>query len=116
MGRIVRVDEEGVRVAFGEREPRNQVFYTPDELSDLQPAFAITVHRSQGSEYPVVVIPLVTQHFMMLQRNLLYTAVTRAKRLLVLVGSQRALQMALDNTEQGLRLSGLARRLQSAAG
>jgi exodeoxyribonuclease V alpha subunit len=110
MGRITRVDEDGVRVAFAERE----VVYTPDELGDLQPAFAITVHRSQGSEYPAVVIPLVTQHFMMLQRNLLYTAATRAKRLLVLVGSQRALQMAIDNAEQALRTSDLARRLQGS--
>jgi exodeoxyribonuclease V alpha subunit len=110
MGRITRVDEDGVRVAFAERE----VVYTPDELGDLQPAFAITVHRSQGSEYPAVVIPLVTQHYMMLQRNLLYTAATRAKRLLVLVGSQRALQMAIDNAEQASRMSDLARRLQGS--
>lgn len=112
MGRIVSVTEEGLDVEYPER----RVFYTRDELSDLQPAFAVTVHRSQGSEYDVVVIPLVTQHFMMLQRNLLYTAVTRARKLLVLVGSRRALRMALDNADQGERASGLVERLQNALG
>ena len=111
MGHIARVTEEGLEVAFPER----RVLYGRDELGDLQPAFAITVHRSQGSEYDVVVIPLVTQHFMMLQRNLLYTAATRARKLLVLVGSKRALRMALDNADQGERCSGLARRLQHAS-
>ena len=109
MGRIARVTEEGLDVKYPER----RVFYTRDELSDLQPAFAVTVHRSQGSEYDVVVIPLVTQHFMMLQRNLLYTAVTRARKLLVLVGSRRALRMALENADQGERSSGLVERLQA---
>lgn len=107
MGRIQSVDEEGLQVRF----PDRTVHYAPDELGDLQPAFAITVHRSQGSEYDVVVIPLVAQHFLMLQRNLLYTAVTRARKLLVLVGSERALQLAIDNAEPAARVSGLARRL-----
>jgi len=70
------------------------------------------VHRSQGGEFPAVVVPLVTQHFMMLQRNLLYTAITRARRLVVLVGSQQALRMAVENAEQGLRESALAERLR----
>jgi exodeoxyribonuclease V alpha subunit len=108
MGRIVSVDEEGLQVRFPERT----VAYAPEELGDLQPAFAITVHRSQGSEYDVVVIPLVAQHFLMLQRNLLYTAMTRARKLLVLVGSERALQLAIDNAEPAARVSGLARRLK----
>lgn len=112
MGRIVAVDEDGVTVKF----PEKKVLYAPDELSDLQSAFAITVHRSQGSEYDVVVIPLVSQHFLMLQRNLLYTAVTRAKKLLVLVGSERALSMAIDNAEPSARVSGLARRLAAEPG
>jgi exodeoxyribonuclease V alpha subunit len=107
MGLIARVHDDGLLVAF----PEGQVGYGLADLADLQPAFAITVHRAQGSEYPAVVIPLVTQHFMLLQRNLLYTAVTRARRLLVLVGSRRALRMALDNAEPSLRLSGLAARL-----
>jgi len=110
MGRVTRVQENGLVVAF----PEQEVFYTLAELSDLQPAFAVTVHRAQGSEYPAVVVPLIPQHSMMLQRNLLYTAVTRARRLLVLVGSQRALRMAIDNAEQASRLSGLAQRLARA--
>ena len=108
MGRVASVDANGLVVRYPERE----VAYAPDDLGDLQAAFAITVHRSQGSEYPVVVIPLTTQHFVMLQRNLLYTAATRAKQLLVLVGSRRALQLALDNADQAQRSSDLARRLK----
>lgn len=107
MGRISAVAEDGLTVTFPER----QVSYAPEELGDLQPAFAITVHRSQGSEYDVVVLPVVPQHHLMLQRNLLYTAVTRAKKLLVLVGSERAIRRAVENAEQGLRLAGIARRL-----
>ncbi len=111
MGRIEQVfDDASVLVKFPERD----VVYASSELYDLQPAFAITVHRSQGGEFPAVVIPLVTQHYMMLQRNLLYTAVTRARKLVVLVGSQRALRMAIENAEQGHRESALAERLRTA--
>jgi exodeoxyribonuclease V alpha subunit len=110
VGRIVRADARGVTVAFPERE----LAYAPDDLGDLQPAFAITVHRAQGSEYPAVVLPLVTQHYLMLQRHLLYTAVTRARKLLVLVGSRRALQMAIARAEHAQRASGLAWRLRRA--
>jgi len=108
MGRIERVfDARSLLVRFPDRE----VTYADGELSDLQPAFAITVHRSQGGEFPAIAMPLVTQHRMMLQRQLLYTAVTRAKRLVVLVGSHRALRMAIENAEQSRRESGLAERL-----
>jgi exodeoxyribonuclease V alpha subunit len=111
MGRIEKVfDSRSLLVRFPERD----VTYADGELSDLQPAFAITVHRSQGGEFPAVVMPLVTQHWMMLQRQLLYTAVTRAKRLVVLVGSPRALRMAIGNAEQSRRESGLAERLRAA--
>lgn len=112
MGEIVRVgDDQTLVVRFPERE----VPYTGAELGDLQPAFAITVHRSQGGEFPAVVFPLVTQHYMMLQRHLFYTAVTRAKKLVVLVGSRRALRMALDNAEQNHRESALAEKLAQLA-
>jgi len=107
MGRIVQVHEEGLRVAF----PEQEVHYALGELADLSSAFAITVHRAQGSEYEAVVLPLAVQHRLMLQRHLLYTAVTRARRLLVLVGSRRALRMALESDEPGARASGLAARL-----
>ena len=113
MGEIVRVgDDNSLVVRFPERE----VPYTGAEVGDLQPAFAITVHRSQGGEFPAVVFPLVTQHYVMLQRHLLYTAVTRAKKLVVLVGSRRALKMAIDNAEQGRRESALAERLHTLRG
>jgi exodeoxyribonuclease V alpha subunit len=74
-------------------------------------AYCISTHRSQGSEYPVVVMPLLTQHYMMLQRNLLYTAVTRAKRIVVLVGSRRAVHIAVGNDKVARRYSGLHARL-----
>ena len=76
------------------------------------PAYAISVHRSQGSEYPAVVIPLVTDHFPMLKRSLLYTAITRGKKLVVLVGSQKALDLAVKNHDDGARFSGLLERLR----
>jgi exodeoxyribonuclease V alpha subunit len=113
LGRIRSVahDGSGVLVAYPERD----LFYELDQLRDLTPAFAITVHRSQGGEFPAVVIPLVTRHAIMLQRHLLYTAVTRAQRLLVLVGSTRALGMAIDNAETRHRESFLAQRLAELA-
>ncbi len=110
MGRISSISREnGLTVTYPERD----VDYTLTEISDLRPAFAITVHRSQGAEFPVVVIPLATQHFMMLQRNLIYTAITRARSLVVLVGSRRALQMATENTTQSQRMSCLSDKLRA---
>jgi exodeoxyribonuclease V alpha subunit len=85
--------------------------YDFDELDELAHAYAITIHRSQGSEYPAVVIPLTTSAWMMLQRNLLYTAITRAKRLVVLVGSRRALAAAVRTVGAGRRHTALTRRL-----
>ncbi len=110
MGRIVGVDTHKLTVTV--RFPERELVYEAGSLADLACAFAITVHRSQGGEFPAVVLPLVTQHYPMLQRNLLYTAVTRAKKLVVLVGQQRALQRAVANAEQSLRESGLAERLR----
>lgn len=110
MGRIVRVDPQGPGLTV--RFPEGEVDYASGQLTDLSPAFAITVHRSQGGEFPAVVMPLVTQHWPMLQRNLLYTAITRARKLVVLVGQMRALERALQNAEQSLRESGLAERLR----
>lgn len=81
------------------------------ELDELVHAFAISVHKSQGSEFPAVVIPILTSHYMMLQRNLLYTAITRARRLVVLVGQPRAIAMAVRNNEVAARYTGLRSRL-----
>ena len=109
LGRIIEVDEkDGLVVRFPERDAG----YALAELGDLSPAYAITVHRSQGGEYPVVVLPMVTQHHVMLQRNLLYTAITRARALVVVVGSRRAMERAINNTEQAERTSYLAERLR----
>jgi exodeoxyribonuclease V alpha subunit len=88
-----------------------QVDYGFDELDELGHAYAVTIHRSQGSEYPAVVIPLVTSSWMMLQRNLLYTGITRAKKLVVLAGSRRALAAAVRTKSTGRRHTALAHRL-----
>ena len=88
-----------------------QVDYGFDELDELAHAYAVTIHRSQGSEYPAVVIPLTTSSWMMLQRNLLYTGVTRAKKLVVLAGSRRALAAAVRTKSAGRRHTALAHRL-----
>jgi exodeoxyribonuclease V alpha subunit len=90
------------------------VDYGFDELDELAHAYAVTIHRSQGSEYPAVVIPLTTSSWMMLQRNLLYTGVTRAKKLVVLAGSRRALAAAVRTKGAGRRHTALAHRLQVA--
>lgn len=101
-------DEQRLTVLTDEDE---EVPYDFDELDELTHAYAVTIHRSQGSEYPAVVIPVTTGAWMMLQRNLLYTAVTRAKRLVVLVGSRRALGQAVRTVSAGRRCTALDHRL-----
>jgi exodeoxyribonuclease V alpha subunit len=91
-----------------------EVDYEFSELDELSHAYAMTIHRSQGSEYPCVVIPITTSAWMMLQRNLLYTAVTRAKKLVVLVGSKRAIGQAVRTVGAGRRHTALAHRLRTA--
>ena len=87
------------------------VSYDFSEIDEISPAYAISVHKSQGSEYPAVIVPIMTQHFVLLQRNLLYTAVTRGKKLVILIGTKKALAIALKNDTPTKRLSGLAFRL-----
>jgi exodeoxyribonuclease V alpha subunit len=87
------------------------VQYTRAELEDISLAYAMTVHKSQGSEYPAIVMPVMSQHFVMLQRNLLYTAITRGKQLVVLIGTRKAVGIALANIRPRQRLSRLADRL-----
>ncbi len=86
--------------------------YDWSEADQLTLAYAVSVHKAQGSEFPAVVLPLVTQHYLMLQRNLLYTAVTRAKSLCVLVGSQKAIQIAVKNDQVARRFTALDWRLR----
>jgi len=96
-------------------EEDEDVHYDFAELDELTHAYAVTVHRAQGSEYPCVVIPVTTSAWMMLQRNLLYTAVTRAKKLVVLVGSTKAIGQAVRVTGAGRRHTALDHRLAERA-
>jgi exodeoxyribonuclease V alpha subunit len=82
------------------------------QLDELVHAYAVSIHKSQGSEFPVVVIPLLVQHYMMLQRNLVYTAVTRARKVVVLVGTRQAIAMAVRNDRIADRNTRLTKRLQ----
>ena len=109
IGRITKVNVEKQEVVVTYLE--KTVNYDIADLNELVLAYAITIHKSQGSEYRVVVIPLLTQHYMMLQRNLVYTGITRAKELVVLVGTQKALAMAIRNNQVVRRHTGLAQRL-----
>lgn len=113
LGRITEIDlEEGlVRVDFDGRA----VEYEFGELDALSLAYATTVHKAQGSEYPAVVIPLATQHYNLLERNLLYTAVTRGRRLVVLIAEPKALAIAVKRTDSHKRLTRLRERLREAA-
>lgn len=110
IGRIVTLDLEDreVTVRFDDRH----VTYDFNELDELVLAYAVTIHKSQGSEYPVVIIPVHTAHYVMLQRNLLYTAITRGRRLVVLVGTKKAIAIAVKNQKIQLRYTGLVARLQ----
>jgi exodeoxyribonuclease V alpha subunit len=114
IGQIVRIDplEREVTVDFAPRE----VVYEFGELDELALAYAITIHKSQGSEFPAVVIPLAMQHYLLLQRNLVYTGVTRGKRLVVLVGQPKALALAVRNNRTERRFSGLLARLKAEGG
>ncbi len=110
LGRVEGVDEEAgeVLVRFDERTVR----YPAGELDDLELAYACSIHKSQGSEYPCVVLVLHREHYVMLQRNLLYTAMTRGKRLVVLLGSRRAVARAVKNADPQRRYTRLAERLR----
>lgn len=113
IGRIQRVDteERQLHVVFPEPGGNRYVVYEQEDLDELVLSYAVSVHKSQGSEYPVVIMPVTTQHFMMLQRNLLYTGITRAKRMVVLVGTWKALAIAVHNNKIEERHTALAERL-----
>ncbi len=112
LGWITEVDEEAGEMAV--EFDTGLVHLESSELDDLALAYAVSVHKSQGSEYPAVVVPVMTQHYVLLQRNLLYTALTRARKLAVMIGSVRAFQIGLDNVTAGRRYTALARRLAEA--
>ena len=110
IGRIASIawDEREVLITFDGR----QVPYDFSDLDEIVPAYAVSVHKSQGSEYAAVIIPILTQHYILLQRNLLYTAVTRGKQLVVIVGSRKALAIAVNNNKTQERYTRLKSRLR----
>jgi exodeoxyribonuclease V alpha subunit len=112
LGLVSGLDDEtgNVRVLFGERE----VELESVDLDSLVLSYATSIHKSQGSEYPAVVVPLLTTHFVMLSRNLLYTAVTRARRLCVVVADPRALGLALAEVRREERKTALVERIERA--
>jgi len=113
VGVITFVDEETseLHVQF---DDERVVLYTFDDLDDLTLAYAVTVHKSQGSEYPAIVMVLLPQHYLLLQRNLLYTGITRGKKLVVVIGDPKAVSMAIHNNRVTRRNTRLAERLRNA--
>src|SRR4029077_4166607 len=113
VGRVHKIDLENQEMTVHfDGQPASYDF---DELDELSLAYALTIHKAQGSEYPAVIIPLHMQHYLLLQRNLLYTGITRGKKLVTLVGSQQALWTAVQRKDTSGRCSALAWRLQQAA-
>ena len=110
IGFIGSIDlEEGtVNIQFDQRV----VNYDLHELDEINLAYAISIHKSQGSEFPIVVMPMVMQHYMLLARNLLYTGITRGKKLVILLGQKKAVGMAVSNNKEANRLTKLAQRLR----
>ncbi|MFZ9824874.1 MAG: ATP-dependent DNA helicase, partial [Gemmataceae bacterium] len=108
---VIDEEERELMVSFDGR----RVAYEYGELDEIGLAYALTIHKSQGSEYPVVVLPLHTQHFLMLQRNLLYTAITRGKKLVVVVGTRKALEIAISRQDNRHRYTSLILRLYQKA-
>ncbi|MCC7518947.1 MAG: AAA family ATPase [Verrucomicrobiae bacterium] len=109
LGRIVAIDRDAAKLSV--RVDDRLVEYEFNDLDELLPAYAISIHKSQGSEYPVVVLPILTQHYVMLQRNLLYTAITRGKKLVIVVGTAKALALAVRNEKTAQRYGMLKARL-----
>jgi exodeoxyribonuclease V alpha subunit len=110
IGWISRIDHENQEVVID--FDGRLINYEYSDLDEVMLAYAISVHKSQGSEYPVVVMPVSTQHYLLLQRNLMYTAITRARKLVVLIGTKKALTIAIRNNKQQLRYTYLAARLR----
>jgi exodeoxyribonuclease V alpha subunit len=113
IGRVAAIDAEAreVGIDFDGR----RVIYEFGELDEVEPAYAISIHKSQGSEFPAVVIPLAMQHFLLLQRNLLYTGITRGKQLVVVAGQRKALATAVRQNDTRRRHGGLLARLSAGS-
>jgi exodeoxyribonuclease V alpha subunit len=109
IGRILSIDAEAqeIIVSIDNRE----IAYGYSEMDELVHAYAVSIHKSQGSEYPAVVIPILTQHYILLQRNLLYTGVTRGKKLVVIIGTKKAMAIAIGNNKTQKRYTLLSKRV-----
>ena len=103
----INIEDKELFIKYYERE----IEYDFDELDEITLAYAISIHKSQGSEYPAVIIPLFMQHFMLLQRNLIYTALTRAKKLCIVIGQSKALAIAIGNNKGNKRTTFLTQFL-----
>ena len=110
IGRIIKIDKEEQKAII--RFDLNNVEFSFFELDEITHAYAISVHKSQGSEYPAVIIPILTQHYILLQRNLLYTAITRGKQLVTIVGAKKAMAIGINNDKVKTRYTLLKKRLQ----
>ncbi len=113
IGRILQIDNDASELVVDYDGRR--VAYDFRELDELTLSYAITIHKSQGSEYPCVIIPLHTQHFVLLQRSLIYTAITRAKKLVIVIGTKKALNLAVTRSESRARTTTLSERLKEFA-
>ncbi len=113
IGTIQEIDNEELTLSVRFFPDGRTVQYKRDDITDLDLAYAITIHKSQGSEFETVIIPVLTQHFKMLFRNLIYTALTRAKRLAVLVGTRKALALSVKNQDTSSRQTALKELLRS---
>ena len=112
VGKVIRINPgaENMEIQFEDRH----VVYEFSMLEDLEMAYAVTVHKSQGSEYPIVILPMGTTPPMLLSRNLLYTAVTRAQNMVILVGREEILETMIQNNRQSMRYTGLKQWLKEA--
>jgi exodeoxyribonuclease V alpha subunit len=109
IGKISKIDNHEMKIeVFFPGEEKRKVIFSKEDLIELALAYSITVHKSQGSEFEVVIIPVLSQHFNMLFRNLIYTGVTRAKKLAIFVGSRKALNLAIKRQDQAKRQTALS--------
>jgi exodeoxyribonuclease V alpha subunit len=111
IGRITNIhqDNQDVTISFDQKN----VVYDFSDLDEIVLAYAVSIHKSQGSEYPVVVIPILIQHYILLQRNLIYTGVTRGRKLVVIVGTKKAMAIGISNNKTKRRYTFLKQRLAS---
>jgi exodeoxyribonuclease V alpha subunit len=114
IGRVMDADKEYLYLAFEDLKGEVQVSYPLDKLDELQLAYALTIHKSQGSEFPAVIIPVHTCNYMMLKRNLIYTGITRAKKFVLLVGTMKAVNLAIRTVDASQRFTNLKAFLREA--